>query len=314
MGLKWDATLEDSVNFYVDDHNMMLARSPDWAKVKDGGAGDSIGRTFLAYLTYEDDRFLEGIKNCWDKTERKGWLRRLLFGKYYYQGYRHPVSDRDHGLSRDHTLYTILAYKHAGYSDEYMKEFVKHLRYKISDTHRFSINLWLWVRVVAGMKIYTPLYYIAEYFALFFALLGNVITEKFAKFGEESHQDDFIKMQNDDKTKRTKILTSFYYPVYAVHQAAYQNRLLKDSFLKRGLQKLLLKMTPRYNYAIQLLLDQEVSGEDVYSYKSMAGWRWTAILNTYRNNRDIYIYTKNIDYNVLDVDYIQKLYEDSLKS
>lgn len=307
-GFKWDATLDDKVNFYVDEYNMVLARPRSYAINSDGGAGDSIGRTFTTYVTYGDERLLEGIKSCWEKVERKGWLRRLLFGKYYYQGYRHPASDRDHGLSRDHLLYTILAYKHAGYSDEYMKEFVKHLRYKISDTHNFRLNLWLWVRVISGMKFYTPFYYVAEYIALLASLFVNIVTEKFAKFGPESHQDDFIKMSNKDKTKRMNRLNSFFYPVYAMIQAAYQIRLLKDSIFKRGLVNILLKMTPKYNYAIQLLLGQYVSKDDVYSYKPMTSWRWSVILNKYRNDRDIGFQTKNIEYNVLDVDYIRKLY------
>ena len=66
MAFNWEAT---DTNWFVDqEHKMMMSRNPGWNPDGDNGAGDAIGRTFRAYVTYGgDDRFLEGIENCWEK-------------------------------------------------------------------------------------------------------------------------------------------------------------------------------------------------------------------------------------------------------
>ena len=141
MALNWEVI---GTHYFVDQENkMMLNKNFSYDKEGDEGRGDAIGRTFKAYFCYGDPRFLEGIEDCWVKVNRKYWFARLLFGKWYWQGYRYPTHDQPVGLSRDHLLNTILAFIYAGYSETFVKEFVKHLRWRISKDARFTIDLWL---------------------------------------------------------------------------------------------------------------------------------------------------------------------------
>jgi len=313
--LNWES--KNTYHFVDEENKMMLVKNPSWKPDGDNGKGDAIGRSFLSYFCYGDDRFLEGIADCWIRVERKGWLKRFLFGKYYYQGYRYPTYARGEeeqpvGLSRDHLIYTVLAFKYAGYSDEFLKDFVKHLRFRISDRFLMTINLWLWLRVIANIKPYAALYYPIEWLVSAINSVWNRALYKCSGFGEESHQDDFIKIPNSMKPKSMKRLASLFFPVYALHLNSWQIKVLPESKWKKRLEKMALTYCPKHNYVIQLLLNspEKPSQENVDSYKAMTGGRWTGILNTWLNDRDIEIIKdpKLIEYNNIDVDYLRKLY------
>lgn len=306
---KWEAT---GTHWLVDQiHQMMLRESPPW-NPDDYGEGDSIGRSFMAYVTYGDPRFMEGIENCWQRVDRKG-IKKFLFGKYYYQGYRYPVRlENENGLSRDHLTYTIIAFKYAGYSDEFIKDFVKHLRYKISEFAWFRPDLWLWTRAIANIKPYTTLFYPIQWLALAGSLVWNRALYKYTGFGPEVSQDDFILVANSFKPSRIKKLAKLFYPTFALHITSWQIKLMPDSKWKKRLQKLALKLCPEHNYVIQLLNNHPElpTQEQVDNYKSMTGGRWTSILNTWLNSRDLKKIKdpSKIAYNALDEDYLRKLY------
>jgi len=311
MAFNWEAT---KTQWFVDqDYNMMLSQNPGWMPNGGNGKGDAIGRTFVAFYCYSDDRFLEGIESCWEKIERKGFLKRLLFGKYYYQGYRYPHRFPDEvGLSRDHTIYTILAYKYAGYSREAIKEFTTHLRFKISDFALFTPELWLWRKAVYGSKIHTWLYLSISLIVTELSNLWNKFVYHITPFEEECNQDEWIKIPNDMKPERIWKWSKRLYPIYALHQHAWQLKVLPDSRLKRRVQKAALKICPKHNYVIKMLLGFKdiVTHEQAFGYRSMHGGRWTGILNPWINDRDLDEITdpERLEANVQDVDYVRTLF------
>lgn len=307
----------DYTNWFVDEHNMMMVQNSSWNPDGDNGAGDSIGRSFRAFVWTGDPRFLDGIANCWVEKERKTWLGRKLFGKTYLQGYRHPYyaqnpEEQPVGLSRDHTLYTVLAFKYAGYSDEFLQDFIRKLKFRISPFALFTINLWLWMRVISGMKGWGILYFPIEWGVLSLTSLWNRFMDWYSGFGPESHQDDFVIIPNKMKPKRMMKIAKKFYPIYALHQQAWQIKLLKNKWWKKALQKPLWKITPEHNYVIKILLDHPdyPTKEQVDGYKSMKGGRWTGILNPWKNDRNARIHKdpKLIEYNALDREYLRKLY------
>lgn len=308
MALNWEAI--DTYYFVDQNNNMMLRQSHDW-NPNELGEGDSIGRTFISYFNYGDERFLEGIEKCWVKKE-SNWFWKLLGKKYYYQGYRYPTH-YDEDLSRDHLTYTIISFKYSGYySKDKLKEFIKHLRFRISKKFTFTIGLWLWSRAMYGSKICEWLFYTIEIPIFKITKLWNKIIYKKAPFEEEDSQDNWIKIQNELKPKRIIKLASLLYPIYALHNKSWQIYLMPDSKRKRKLQKICLDIVPKYNYVIKILLGDKESftKEDVWNYKSMTSSRWTGILNPWINDRDMNIIKdeKLLEFNVLDVDYVRKLY------
>ena len=182
MVLNWNT---NDTYFFVDKENkMMIVQNPGWNPNGTNGKGDAIGRTFDAYFCYNDERFIEGIESCWVKVDRsKFW--KFLGKDYYYQGYRYPTHD-DEDLSRDHTLYSISAFKYSGYSNEALKEFVMHLRYRISKKFFFTLNSWFWIRAVCGSKFYRFLFYLIEIPIMWFTKQWNKLLYFVAPFDEES--------------------------------------------------------------------------------------------------------------------------------
>jgi hypothetical protein len=310
MAFNWEAT--DTYYFVDQENKMMLTQNPSWKPDGENGKGDAIGRSFTSYVAYEDERFLEGIEACWERVERKGWLKRLLFGKYYYQGYRYPHRyPSEVGLSRDHLTYTLLAFKYAGYSDEFIKEFVTHLRFRISKFALFTPELWLWRKALYS-RFYEKLYLLMNIPVLYITKLWNKFVYKIVPFEDEYHPEEFIVIQNELKPKRIRKWAKRLYPIYALHIQAWQLNVLPDSKLKRRAEKIALDLCPKYNYVIQMLLGFKdlVPKEEVDNYKPMRGGRWGGILNPWINDRSMYIIDNPVwtEYNTLDVDYLKKLY------
>lgn len=308
MKFNWEE--KDSYYFVDTENNMMLRQNYAWQPDGDMGKRDAIGRTFRAYFTYGDNRFINGIESCWIRIERTKKLKRFLFGKYFYQGHRYPTFDHPVPMSRDHVAFSIIAFKYAGWSDEKLMEFVSHLRFKISDFAKFTLNLWVWRKAVAGSKLHEFLYCLFQIPTLSISYVWNKLIYKLAGFDEESHQDDWEKIPNGDKDKKIKFYVKLLYPIYALHNVAWQIKVLPNSWGKKLLQKICLKITPKHNYVIKMLLGdyKSFTSGDIDSYQPMRGARWTTILTPEINDRDVEIIKNPSSYNNLDVDYLRKLY------
>jgi hypothetical protein len=315
----FDFDAQDTGSMVDSKHHMMLGMCYLWAPNCDRGKGDAIGRTFDAYYVYRDKRFIEAIKKCWVKVPTKNG--------YYWQGYRYPsyASGEEKepvGLSRDHTLYTVLSFMESGMSDKDLKEFVTHIPWKISKSFSQTIDLWLWMRAQSGIwwaKILTPIVSIP---VLSISVLINKFIYKFAPFEEEMHQDEFYTIDNSAKDPKWDKWSKFLFPSYAMAQTAWQLSYAKPGLYKSVMSWLLLQITPKHNYVMRLLLnDKNVpTKEQVYGFKPMMGGRWTGILNPYINDRDLHIMTKeqypNLDTltraNNLEVDIVRVVYENKI--
>lgn len=314
-------TATDTAYFVDQKYHMMLHIDYNWEPDGTCGKGDSIGRTFEAYYTYKDKRFLESVKNCWVKNIR---LRGLLKNKttYYYQGYRFPTHD-DNDMSRDHLLNTVLIFIASGMSEKDLNEFVTHVPWKISKRYSQSLDLWLWMRAASGVwwaKLLSP---VIDIISLSLSVLFQKIFYKLASFSQEMSQDEFCAVKDFKRTKKMKLFSSMLYPSYTITQNAWKIHYMKDSFSKRILKSLLLKIANKHNYVVRLLLDDPnmPTKEQVYSYKSMIGGRWDGILNPEINDRDLHIISpdrypscdKLLKSNVLDVDLVRSIYENKIQ-
>jgi hypothetical protein len=290
-------------HYYFDKENKMLLYQPakSWSR---NGQGDAIGRNRKGYFIYKDHELVEGVLSCWEKVETKKG--------YYYQGYRYPTKDFPTGLSRDHLLNTVLILKEAEYSNEYIKDFVTHLRWKISDFANFTPDLWVWCRVAYGSKFHTFLYYLMAIPMLFFTWLWNKILYSWYGIEEEKHQDDFYMIPEEEKPKWVFKVRPLLYPIYALEKQAWQLHYMKNSLANKICKKLTLMMCPKHNYVIKMLCGDYDSfkEEDVIGFKPMKGGRWTGILDPLLNDRNMHIIEdpKIIEYNVLDRDTLLKLY------
>jgi len=290
---------------FSDQYNMVFCQNPGWDLNGNNGKGDSIGRTAEAYIAYEDQKFIDAVKSCFIyKVDKKGHK--------YLQGYRHPdyIQDSYNDMSRDHIINTLILLKYIN-DEEALKTYSKDLRWKISDRYSFTVDSWLWMKGIAGSKISLKLWYIISTIVMSFNAIWNKTLYKIAPFSEEVPQDQFEPYMPEQLTKRQLNLRKLLYPIYALYIFSWQLYVLKDSWFKRLLQKLTLKITGRENFLMRLLLDDKnpPSFENVYTYKMMTGGRWSAMLNE-TTDRDIRIVTNPtlIRENRLEEDLLLRIY------
>jgi len=312
----WEATESQWV---VDQLNkMMLGQRPNWAGGGIGGEGDAIGRSKDSYFAYGDPRFVEGVKNCWLKKERKTWLGKLLFGKYYYQGFRYPTPEYyEKDMSRDHTSNTFVLMALAG-EDAWAKEIASNIKWVITKkhvnskgkkigTHSFGPGLWAWMKAKFAKKWWWwPVFYISSFIELIMYWIQNGLVYLLGWFSRELLQEDYnawtMSLQKQSKWRQG--LAKISYPVFALQLFAWQTFILKDNPFKRLLQLMAWPLIPRYNFLLKLLFNVgKVTKDDVLNYKCMQGGRWTTPLNEL-NDRDVKIITdpKRLEYNVQDKD------------
>ena len=306
MALNWNTN--ETYN-YIDKENYMMLQN----RSGDKGMGDAIGRNLDSYFCYEDYRLIEGIKRCWDKIYKPIKLFKFIpIRKYHYQGYRYPTH-YDKNLSRDHTVNAVVAYKLSGMSSKELQEFVKHLRWKISDRHAFTLDAWLSIRSIAGIKWAEFLFYLLFIPWMWGVKKWNQRIYKKAGFTEEVPQDIFEYTPNDTKSDEHNRYVNKLFPVYALMNMSMQLYAARDSWGKRKLQKVLRGMVLKYNYVIKMFLndsDFHPTKEKIYSYKSMRGGRWSTSMNEVcRRTLEIIEEPELVEFNAIDVDMVRKLYD-----
>lgn len=306
--------------WYVSPENMMCNRHIDgyeglWSQ----GVHDSIEQTYHAYFAYDDYRFIKGIKDCWKRIEYKNPIMRKLFG-FKYKPQRYPIAyDAMKGMSRDHVIYSLVAFKYSGMSDKEVWEYVKRIPFFIGDNIGTTMTpkLWLWGRLISG-KLIGLLYYPL---ALFSALRVNLTTRFLNwlfdyRYGEEIHQSKYDETYSDIFTEAEKKFIKFYYPTYAVKLSANMLKVLPDNIFTRITKNLLKPLIPKYNYVLKLLLGVDLSQEereDLRNYRPMTGDRWSDQLNnSYPGGRlhiieDYFGDPTLVKENTLDKDYALKL-------
>lgn len=309
--------------WYVSDENMMLNHSIDgyiglWSQ----GVHDSIEQTYHAYIAYEYKPFIDGIKNCWKKEEYENPIMKKIFG-FKYKPQRYPIHyESMKGMSRDHVIYSLMAFYYSGMSKEEIFDYGKRLPFMIGDNvgTTMTLKLWLWIRLICGKKI-GYFYYPLVLFTMIGMNIKNYLIEKLSGFnyaiGEE-HQRNFKPLLSEDKPKIIKKLANLYYPTYAIKLTANMLNIIPENWFVKQSRKLALKYVPTYNYVLKMLLKQKLTNEevsDLMGYKSMSGDRWSDQLNKWYSDRKLFIlevkfpdigYTKD---NELDKDYAFKLLE-----
>ena len=299
--------------FYLDEHDIFLRQPPSWNPDDDGNEGDCIGRQLDCIIAWENDenliawggaqRLVEAVKKCFVlKTDDKG--------RIYMEGYRHPnrLDDEYNDMSRDHTLYALIIMKYT--NDPFLDVMMKYLRWRISDRFTFTPESWLWMKALKENRFYLFLFYLMAIPVMVVSVLWNKFIYKVAGFKEESHQDDFILVRNDEISEKKLKWRKLLYPTYAMLESAIMTDTLPKTIGNWMLKKVTLWGAPKHNYLMRLFLDGNVTREQVYGYKSMRGGRWSTTLNE-TNDRHVAIQT-NPEYlaaNVLDVDLVRAVYE-----
>lgn len=273
----------------------------------DNGKRDSIGRTYDAYFTYKDKRFLDAILSCWE------------FDGTYWRGKRFPESYlTEVPISRDHVYNTIyaldLAIKLGHTTQEFYDHFVNHQPKKLSDFAKQSLTMQLYLKLLQGKRI-GWLYYPLEYYSLIFYKKWNKLIYKLTGVGDlgwEQHQNEFKPILIFPRAKILDTLAGALFPNYALMSIGHRLRLLKNKHWVDKIKQVGQPLVPKYNYLGKMLFDLPVTKEEIDNYKPMIGDRWSDILNPWINyGRNIHILDEKwLGENELDKDMLYEMFNE----
>lgn len=272
-----DFTRQDLVTTF-DEYGMCLGRNGS-------GKGDSIGRTYRAYITWNELTMRIGMGSplCWKD------------GKLY----RHPDYDND-TMSRDHVFnYFMFWYEAIGSDTEETADEIKRLPRPFKPISEMKNSnmlpcLWSFIRALhyKNKAWYRFLYYTWNLHLIF-------------------------TFSWDKLCLRFKWYKLLGFRIYALHNLAWQLNHLRgqrDSLINKFFTRLVLWYNEPTNYAIRLLCgDKTVKKEDVESYEGLVTNRWTC--DPKRTDRDTSKRTgDDIIYNNLDRDYLIALWEREMEN
>ena len=306
---------------YFDAGLKMMFEKPDpWNSPEGRGEGDALLRTARAYIAYPDKDLYSGIVSCF-KMESDG----------HYQAYRCAPDIGAEDVSRDQTLYALIALK---FNDDLVtfKEIGRKLRFRLSKRFIQGPGMWLWIRERWF------LYGITEIVSVIFGILWNKILYRIQKRTKLLSDEEYMamdpnpgswqkkdygagpwyfdetvtgltvcqKMYNEysmkkDTKKWYRFLDKTEYPTYASVMTALMVYLMPNTIFRRTLVKLLMwNAKGENNLLLRALFLNDVSQSDVLRLKAMNGYRWTSRFD----GTGFHWYLRGEDalYNVLDKD------------
>lgn len=286
--------MEKETWWFVTPQNMVLNQDVYQRKrdvMDDYGANDCIEQTYHAYVAYGEERLIKGIKECWNHKKPQ----------------RYPIAfDGMKGMSRDHIIYSLMAFIYSGMSKEELNSYVKKVPFFIGDNlgTTMTLGLWLWMKLISGKKI-GKLYYAYVWLDTLLNVTYNLILDKKYKTGFIDEDPETFVYGNHNREIAKK-----YYPTYALKLAANMLYVVDDNRFTRKTKKLLLKITPSRNYVLKILLGEKVSND--ITHKPMSCYSWSEMLNPIICNRPIMLLERHfpqydIEKYCVDKDYLFKL-------
>jgi len=273
--------------WYKDTSGMVLVTDdPDsWR--------DSIGRNLDAYVAYEEWILVESVCQCFEGKELKDWQRHPTMGLS-------KIID----LSRDHISYALISfYISKNWTNFYY--ILNKLKWKVNE-YTTLCGMWLWVQTLKNSK-WQYLYYAAKIPEMSLMSMWNWLVRKVTNIKPERSQAEWDLDITRERTATQRIATKLVFPAYALHNMAWQVKILPDTWGKRLLQKIMLPMVGRHNYVVKSLLGHKLTIKElklVNDYQSMTGSRWTTTLDEL-NDRDVKLIDKErVKEYDLDKDYL----------
>jgi hypothetical protein len=269
-------------------NNMLLQRDvTPWSPgyLKGEGKADALWRTGFGAVAYngteKGDIFVEGIKSCFKPDGEGG-----------YHAWRYPV-DEDNGtfsglpselkfdsVSRDQTMMGFIGLAVNGKQD-LIKEYHGGLKWKLSYFNDQTIDYWVWCKAVSGSWFWTQMFWILSLILIPSSILWN----KFIFWiGSIKQPYGYGEVPLDEKndwewTKLDDMIYKAQWPFYVYVQFCMQMYVLPKHPLKKIIQWVCKSHRFENNYLVRLLLEEDVTMEEIDSYEPRYGSRWMNRMN-----------------------------------
>jgi len=289
---------ENNLPYRWIQNNMLLQRDvTPWSAgfMVGEGKADALWRTGYGAVAYngteKGDKFLEGIKSCF-KDDGSGGIH----------AWRYPV-DEDNGtfsglpgsmafdsVSRDQTMMGFVGLAANGRQD-LVKEYHDGLKWKLSDFNDQTIDYWLWCKAVGGNWFWTQIFWILSVTLIPFSILWNNFIFWVGKlnrkknFPGEKHNyygELPLKLYDNKNWEWNKLDDWIYkaqWPFYVYVQFCLQMYVMPSHPIKKFLQWVCKSHRFENNYFVRLLLEEDVTENEINSYEPRYGSRWGSRMN-----------------------------------
>jgi len=301
----YSRTAIPSIAYYlIDEYGMRINRLPP-----NHNRGDSLAGNMVAFFNYDDVLLPQTSANLWYWDSDGD-----------YVGQRHPLlSPHSHPMSRDHYTSTLVTLKLFNLShdttlyDSKIKEITDNTGYIISSMARRTLGLKWWSKAIQGKRFYEFLFYIFELVTVMFIYLPiHRLGSWIANYGEEVDQSEWVETKLQDQPKYKQWIDKIIYPSYALLLSGWQLYVLKDSFLKKILQRLYRLMVGKTNYVQQMLYGKKgIPREKIMFFQPMQGGRWSGYLSSRNDRSRMRVLDSEPTYNNMDVDLVRRLYNET---
>ncbi|MHA2182038.1 MAG: hypothetical protein ACXAAH_11510 [Promethearchaeota archaeon] len=224
---------------------------------------DSIGRNFDAFVAWKDIKLILAVLKCFDFPTCEEFQR-------------HPIKTTGE-LSRDHLSYALILLLYSGHKHHFF-EIADKLKWKFNHKHS-QRGMYLWVKSHYG-RGWRTLFYAAKIPEISVIRLWNWSVRKWAGVKPERSQDEWDLDITRNRTERQIIAGEKVFPAYALHNFAWQLKVMPDTPAKKVLQWITRPMAGRHNYVVRHLLgDKNIDLNLVNSYRAMTASRWTTTMD-----------------------------------
>jgi hypothetical protein len=255
---------------FLDENNIIVS--------KHGGYGDSLGRTAIGLLCYDEDRdaLKEGIRSCFSELRR---------GKIFVCRYPKGEEWSIVGNSRDHVIKTMAIMKYLG-EDEFVKEFLKKRTKHPSSEMSYTLDQKLYFKSMYS-RFWGVLY--ATYTAFMLKGLQGAkwLWRKLGGRGED------------------------IFPTFAAFYTAIGVIGMKSRWARAFMRSALKPHFEKSNLVGQLLCGGYVTKDEVRSYVPTRRNRWST--HSTESDRDLTTYPGDKAENNVELALLYYLYENPVE-
>lgn len=262
-----------------------------------GGKGDSLGRTALAALIFEEDReeLIAAVKSYFilAKTSPENG--------YHTYVCRYPNGDPKQylvGGSRDHVVYSIGCLKILG-EDTFVKDFLNNKAKRPCIQHPYTLGQKVWFKALYS-KFWSWVLAIGRtpWLVLWWALLNPILNTFGLLWKVYENPTEYHKYNKKYVGAWAKFIYKCKVPTFAWFYGIFEVNSMASESAKKYLQFMMRPLFEKHNYVAKALLGAKVKFPEEYvpSRKN----RWTIRLDR-ACNRTIYPYTKDTAENNMEL-------------
>lgn len=248
---------------------------PDYVKLdKYGlvpGGGDTIWKTAMAAITYNDFKLWDSIdNNC------IGYVEIFKVGIKFWRSPEYWKNGED-TVSRDQLTMFFVSTKLL-----FGRNYYLNIKWRISKKYKQTLDFWMWKEALKSGVYGFLMNWLFQIVMIPFMILMMIWNWLLLPFLNNVNLKDYKLTPRKDLNRLQKVLVDIVYPPITLHLFAWQVYVLRWTPFKPILKAIIRLMSPDWNILIKLLTYGKVTVDDINAvpnYSSFIWQRWANVWN-----------------------------------